>query len=281
MAAPLDPAKLDHAIELYLAGESLEQIPAAAGVSVSRLHRERAARGIPPRSSRELPAAQIVRAYLDGASEYGLAKQHGVSRGPIARILTEAGVARRGTSEAGAVRNSKMSPDERKAQVAAANRGARKRRVPQIQKLRHALVTEARGEHDSAGERMLAEMLCERGLQVTAQRAVGVYNVDLAVLPVAVEVLGGGWHSFKATHAERIPYVLDEGWHLVMVWDHEGRSALGPGAADYLVAFLEEIRRHPPATSQYRVISGQGQLLAARGREDDEFPLVPPPRGGL
>lgn len=66
-----------------------------------------------------------------------------------------------------------------------------------------------------------------------------------------------------------------------MVWDYEGRSAIGQGAAEYLVSFTEEVRRNPPATSQYRVITGKGELLAARGREDNEFPLVPPPRGRI
>src|SRR5690606_3138283 len=130
----------------------------------------------------------------------------------------------------------------------------------------------------SAGEKFLLNELIERGETPTVERAIVPYNVDTAMLPVAVEVLGGGFHSTQTTDAERTPYNLDAGWHLVMVWDHEGSSALGPGAADYVVACLDEVRRNPPATCQYRVISGDGQLLAARGREDDEFPLVPPPR---
>src|SRR5690606_8251775 len=40
MTRPLSPADLDHAIELYLSGEPIEQIAANAGVSSSRLHRE-------------------------------------------------------------------------------------------------------------------------------------------------------------------------------------------------------------------------------------------------
>lgn len=122
-----------------------------------------------------------------------------------------------------------------------------------------------------------------------SRRAKGQEHFDQArgiverynALPVAVEVLGGGWHGVKARHAERTPYILDAGWHLVMIWDHEGSSALSAGAADYLVSFAEEVRRNPPATCQYRVISGNGQLLAACGREDNEFPLVPPSRGGI
>lgn len=281
MAAKLDPAKLDHAIELYLAGEPLQKIPTYSGVSLSRLHRERVARGIPPRSERQLPAEEIVSAYLAGASEYGLSQQYGVSRGPISRILTQAGVERRGMSKAGVVRNQRMTVRERRRQSAAANRAARSHEMPDVMKRRAALTREASGRFESSGEETLSQMLLERGLETIPQRAIGPYNVDLALAPIAVEVLGGGWHSVKPVHAERTPYILDEGWHLVMVWDHEGRSALGPSAADYLVSFAEEIRRNPPATCQYRVISGQGEVLAACGREDNEFSLVPPPRGGL
>jgi very-short-patch-repair endonuclease len=281
MAAKLSADSLDHAIRLYLAGHPLEKIPADAGVSISRLHTERKARGIPARSERNVPAEEIVAAYLAGASEYALSQQYGVSRGVITNRLKAAGIERRTMSEAGTVRNAQMSAAERKQQTAAANRGARMRRVPEIDKLRRAISIEAQGNHQSSGEQYLAEQLKSRGLTPTPQRAIGIHNVDLAVLPVAVEVLGGGWHSSKSTHAERTPYILDEGWHLIMVWDYEGRSALGPGAAEYIVAFLDEIRRNPPATCQYRVITGQGELLAASGRESNHFPLVPPPRGSL
>lgn len=282
MATPLDPANLDHAIELYLAGEPLEKIPAAAGVSVSRLHRERIARGIPPRKLRVLPEEQIVRQYLAGASEFGLSQQYGVSRGPITRILTNAGIQRRGMSEAGEVRNRRMSAEERKLQVLAANRAARGRSIGQREKARKALEKEARGLHESEGETLIAGLLSERGVAPIAQRAVGVYNVDLALVPVAVEIVGGSnYPSRQAIYAERTPYILDEGWHLVLILDDQRIAPLGAGAADYIVAFLDEVRRNPPATSQYRVISGDGEVHAARGREDDEFPLVPATRSRL
>lgn len=281
MPAPLDPAKLDHAIQLYLAGEPVEKIPTATGVSLTRFHRERIARGIPSRKRRDLPVAQIAAAYSSGTSELALARQYGVARNVIATRLIEAGVERRQPSEAGALRAEQMTPAERRAQTAAANRAARMRRTPQIDKFRTALTRERRGEFDSDGERTLANMLSDLTVSVTPQRAIGPYNVDLAIPPVAVEVLGGGWHALKTAHAERTPYILDEGWHLVMVWDYEGRSTLGPGAAEYVVAFAEQVRWNPPATCQYRVITGQGEVLTACGREDNQFPLVPPPRGGL
>lgn len=282
MAAPLPAFNLDESVRLYLAGEPVQKIQATLGVSASRLYGELRARGIPARRhDRNVPSEQIVAAYVAGASENALATQYGVSRGVIAKRLRDAGVHRRSMSEAGVTRNASLSPEERKAQTREANNAARLRRVPTIDKIRHALDRERRGDAQSPGERELAAYLEKRGERVVHQRAVGQYNVDLAINPVAVEVLGGGWHAFKATHAERTPHILDAGWHLVMVWNYEGRSALGPGAAEYLVAFAEEMRRQPAATCQYRVITGQGELLTARSREDDEFPLVPPPRGRL
>lgn len=277
----MDPAKLDYAIELYLAGEPVEQIPTKSGVSLTRLNAERVARGIPTRFHRDLPTAEIASAYESGASEYGLAQQYGVSRALIGKELRKAGVERRDQRAASLISAAQATPEERKLRAAAANRAARRRRIPEIEKFRRALTVERQGRPGSAGETMLRKMLQERDESPIVERAIGPYNVDLAMLPVAVEVLGGGFHGVKARHAERTPYILDAGWHLVMVWNYEGVSALGVGAADYLVAFLEEVRRQPPATCQYRVITGQGQVLAARSREDNEFPLEPPPRGAL
>ncbi|WP_419404159.1 hypothetical protein, partial [Micrococcus sp. F3Y] len=64
MSAKLDPAHLDHAIELYLAGKPLQEIQATSGVSLSRMHAERRARGIPPRGRRELPLDDVQQDYV-------------------------------------------------------------------------------------------------------------------------------------------------------------------------------------------------------------------------
>lgn len=281
MPAKLDRATEDHAIALYLAGEPTEKIKSDCGVSSTLLHRIRERRGIPPRPRVSVPEDRIVSAYMAGASEYGLSREHQVSRGTIARVLRDAKIERRGMSDAQKTLNAQRSDVDKRSQVQAAHKAARLRRVPEIQKLRHALTIEQAGRSGSEAERSLLEMLEAKGQCVGVERAVGPYNVDLSLLPVAVEVLGGGFHGVKARHRERTPYILDAGWHLVMVWAYEGASALGEGAAEYLVTFVDEVRRHPPATSQYRVISGQGKLLAARSREDNEFPLEPPPRGRL
>lgn len=280
MTAKTDPARLDNAVALYLSGQTVMQVQSATGVSTSVLLRAIKARGIPARGPRKVvPDAEVVAAYLAGESEYALAQRYGVGRPVIERRLNEAGVARRSHSEAGLVRAAKMTAEERAAQAAAANEAARGMKQSLELLERRAITREQRGGYDSEGERHLAEWLMQRGLTVVPQKAIGKYNTDLAIHPIAVEVLGGGWHLEKGKHAVRTPEILNRGWHLVFVWDHEGDSALAEGAADYVVSYLDEVRRNPTSIGQYRVISGNGQPLAAGGLNDGEFALVPPPRG--
>lgn len=281
MPRPFQPANIDQAIQLYLSGEPMEKIRTTTGMAPNTVHKHLRLRGIPSRRVYDLPVEQIARQYLAGASELALSKQYGVSRTTITARLRSAGVERRNMSEAGAVRASLMEPGQRAAQAAAAHRVTRLRRTPEIQKFRRALKLESEATLRSDGEAAMHGWLTERGESPVVERAIGPYNVDLAVLPVAVEILGGGFHSAKASHAERTPYILDAGWHLVMVWNYEGRSALTPQAADYVVTFAQKVRRNPPATCQYRVISGDGEHLATAGRENNEFPLEPPPRGAV
>jgi very-short-patch-repair endonuclease len=279
VATPLDPANLDHAIQLYLGGQPMQEILTTASISNTAFHRERTRRGIPPRSHLALDDSAIVLAYLAGESEYSLSQRLGVSRDVIRKRLLAGDVRIRDRSVAGKNRASRMTPEERLSQVSAAHNSMRGVKVPLERLIKQALGREKAGRFHSAGEQAMFDLLTQRGLAPIPQKAIGKYNADLAVAPVAVEILGGGWHLEKRHHAVRTPEILDAGWHLVFVWNHEGRSALSPKAADYVVTFLDEVRRNPSSVGQYRVISGDGELLAARSRDDDQFPLVRAPRG--
>lgn len=279
MAAPTNSLNLDDAVQRYLAGETPPQIRAATGVSSSVLFRERTRRGIPPQKTIRLSGAELVESYQRGESELSLAARYGVSRNVIRRHLLEQGCDTRGRSDASFVRAAKMTAEERAAQAEAAHDAVRGVEQTEEQLLARALGVERVGKVEPGGEQAMLGWLTERGETPIPQKAVGKYNVDFAVGPVAVEILGGGWHSAKATHARRTPYILNEGWAMLFVWNHEGRSALSERAADEVVAFANQVRRDPSLIGEYRVIAGNGETLA-RGRvEDRQFTLVPPPRG--
>lgn len=278
MPAPLDPRHLDDAIKRYLAGEAQEEILAATGISATTLHRVRVRRGIPPRRNIPLDAATFAEAYMGGESEYAIAKRFGVSRTVIRDRLKDAGVTIRGSSAAGLMRVSRTPADQLRRQVEAAHRAPR-RRITEEELFTRARAREHVGRLGSPGEQLLAHLLEERGFAPIPQKAIGKYNVDMSFDSIAVEVLGGNWHAANRTHATRSPYILNEGWHLIFVWNFQPHSPITAGAADYIATFYEEARWQPSLPSQYRVISGHGKLLTARSADSDEFSLVPPPRG--
>lgn len=280
MPRKIDPADLDQAVELYLARKPVSEILAATGVSHSVLCRERIRRGIPAWPKRlALDESEVISAYQGGESEYSISLRTGIGRGVIRRRLVEAGIEIRRPSEAGLLRASRMRPDERRIQAAAAHAANVGRKDSLETLIVRAKVRQREGRFGSEGEQLLAHMLELRGLKPVPQQAVSKYNVDMAAAEsVAVEVLGGNWHAAKRSHASRTPQILDAGWHLVMVWNQQGTGPITSGAADYIATFCEQVRWQPTLTRQYRVISGGGEMLAARCADDDEFPLIPPSR---
>lgn len=283
-----DPAKLDHAAELYAAGKSFKEAATEVGLHPESVRIFLKRRGIEarPRASRpahnriDPPDSDFIDQYISGVSEKELAASYGVSRPVMSRWLGEAGVKRRSIKEANALRMASLSDDQRQRIVMAAHAAVRGKRQTERHREKIALARErvGYGGQTSPGTDRLANLLTERSLEHVREKAVGRYNVDIALsaYPVAVEVLGGNWHAAKPIHAKRTPYILDRGWHLLFVWNTK-RCEIGAKAADYIVAFAEETRINPPSIGQYRVIRGDGQLIAAGQADDEDFTLVPPP----
>jgi hypothetical protein len=110
-------------------------------------------------------------------------------------------------------------------------------------------------------------MLQERGFSVTPQKAIGIYNVDIAVngTPVIVEIFGGGWHCsghHLARHRERFDYLLNSGYFPIIVWVNGTRSPLESGAADYIIACIQDIRGTKPVWSKEKMIRGNGDAFS-------------------
>lgn len=98
----------------------------------------------------------------------------------------------------------------------------------------------------------------------TFQKAIGPYNVDIAVNgSIAVELFGGGWHGcgrHQARHAERFEHILNADWDALIVWDIYG-CGNDPAAINDELVTLTKIREGDPASpSQCRVIWGTGEL---------------------
>lgn len=300
--AKASPRKLEYAVGDYVAGEACETAAARHGIGGQRLRstlierdlwRSRAdmialrtqhvSRSL--LSKTPLPKKEIARRYRAGESINTLASSFGVSRSVISRRLTADGVTLRGNADANRLLAHSRSPEENRRLMLAAQsavRGSTRSLTSDLRGARSRETSQAwLANHTSEQERQMAEWLRQRDLTVIPQKAIGPYNVDVAAGPVAVEIFGGGWHAYGAHRrrtAKRFGYILDQGWHLMIVWSHNHRWPLDSRAADEVVTFAEVARRDPSGRGEYRVIWGDGQITAAAGPDLDDL-AVKPARG--
>jgi very-short-patch-repair endonuclease len=185
----------------------------------------------------------------------------------------------------------RLTPAKERSRLAAAAHDAvrgKKRTIADLAK-RAAGLEQTLGRA-SPTEYALARMLRKRGCtDITLQKAVGKYNLDIAInkLCIAVEVQGsyrkpsGTTSAISLRFGKRTPYLFSEGWHVVIVTVDNMRNRLTTGAADYIVALCDEFRRKPPTERQYRVIRGNGQLKTFLSLEYQNGARIPRSTRGL
>lgn len=273
----------------YLSGESAKEIAKSfgvtskvitnrlvkAGVRLRTVAEVIKARGAPP----GLSDAEIVALYKSGVTEQAVAHLDGRARPTIRRILLAHGVPIRGMREASAIRYAKTTPEERLRLTDAAHAAVRGITQSEEYRCQVALGRERNCTQASPTEKMLAALIRERGIDVTPRKAIGRYNVDIALTEssIAVEVFGGNWHAsgrHAATYRKRLDYIIDAGWLPLIVWD-TGRFPIEHRAVNYIVS-LHAIRRSgEPVGSQEHVIRGDGYRDAIVERDAVNRPRVP------
>ena len=217
--------------------------------------------------------------YEQGHSVLKMARELDTSRPTIVRKLAALGLEPRSASEANRLRMAGLSAQERRALAASANR-ARRGEVklePRSTNRAGAAVESARSQTRliGRGEPELADLLIRRGITVECQLPVHGYNIDIAVRPVAVEVWWGeGYPLRHGRQARRVIDLASVGWSTVLVWLSR-KLPTGEGA-DAVITFLEEVSRSPDSIGpQYRVVRGDGQVIATGKADRDHLALVP------
>ena len=219
----------------------------------------------------------LVRKYQSGISEKALSEALGISRPTVRRQLLEAGVEPRGRSAAMFARHAAMTAEERKALAAAAHSACRGRKKSKASLCKRAQTIQTIGAYGSKIEKRFDALMREQGNHLARQVAIGPYNCDFAAPPIAVEVLGGQWHSVgkrRSLYERKIRYLLDHGWNVILVLHDARRCPIGPGAADYVATYLDFSRSKPATVPEYRVIGGAGKEIARGSADGDEISLV-------
>jgi very-short-patch-repair endonuclease len=127
-----------------------------------------------------------------------------------------------------------------------------------------------------------ADALRNRGFICVMQKAIGPYNIDIALTepPIAVEIFGGQWHTadrHAARFRKRTDYLLDQGWLPVIVWVTRD-IPFGAGAIEYIVALAEKMRRGESVGRKEQMIRGDGQPSTIGERKLNGLPPIPGPQ---
>src|SRR3990167_3124086 len=211
----------------------------------------------------------LFRRYQAGEPENKLAREAGISRTTMRRRLLEAGIIPRDISGSMYLRWAEANPKQRQAMLEAAHAATRGIKVPISAKIKHALTVENKLLQASPVELEFAKRLQAYGFKVIPQKAVYIYNLDIAIQspPIAIEIYGGRFHSMGnhlLRHFKRTKYLLNHGWSVIIIWIDALRYPLSLACDDYIIRWADELRRNPTARSQYRVILGNGQPAPIR-----------------
>jgi len=220
----------------------------------------------------DLDIQDIANRYVSGEPEYKIAEHFKVSRDVITRRLNLAGIRRRTESEARKFMWINISVEEKKRLMSFPHNAIRGISQSFKQRCKVAKTREAKQIGIGRGELMLANRLIQRGLAITLQKAIGIYNIDVAIHEgcIAVEIFGGNWHTCHS-HARRFrkrcDYILNQGWLPVIIWVTKD-FPLEDGAIQYLVTLSKRRSSGKPLRSKEKVIRGDGNNSS--GKHDPE-----------
>lgn len=272
----------DDFIRRYISGESLAALAKTAHIDYRDARRILVDRGIAIRSKAEsahrkvLPTSDIVRLYQDGTTVKDIARQYSVSEQIVSRALLEAGIVIT-RFETMRRRTARLSDLER----AALGQRLIQNRDELAAACKRAITNEQRQLRISHLEHAIGRWLSIRNVEFSFQRAVGPYNIDIALPPIAVEVFGGSWHadSDRVRHFNtRAKYLFDRNWSILVIWHHISDYPVSERAADDVVAFANALRSDPSRVREYRVIRGDGELVSAGCYNGHDISVVSPSR---
>src|SRR3989304_3140085 len=227
---------------------------------------------------------ESVRLYKSGLLYADIATKFGVHWMVVRYAIKKAGVKSRSLSEVAYIMNSRLSEKERARKARAAHDAVRGKCQSFEHRMKIALAREKKGIGISRIESCFMTMLEKAGFHCVPQKAIGPYNVDIAITEaaVAVEIFGGQFHTTGRSAGrfrKRFDYLFNEGWHPIVIWVTRDYP-LEIGAVEYVVAFAEKIGRGESMGRKGQMIRGGGKPPAIGKNKFDGRPVIlrPNPR---
>lgn len=268
---------VDYVVERYTAGISANRLAKDLGVSGKAIRNCLLRAGVSLRPKPNPDIGLVASLYNSGMSENQVAEHLGVARGCVRNRLIKAGITPRTQSESETLKWSQMTVEQRRRQVAGANKAARGRVHSEEERIKRAQAFYRQQTRISHYEQRMAQVLRAHGFAVEQQFPVHTCNIDIAVQPgpIAVEIHGGGWHAtplHRRLLAEKREKLFSRDWALIEVWVDSRFSFTD--TADELIALLERLGRLPSVAGEHWVVLGNRKHPVAMRADSDDLPAI-------
>jgi hypothetical protein len=207
-------------------------------------------------------ADDIINKYTSGMSVKQVADFFKISRGAVVSRLHDVGIIQRDRSESMYLRMSNLTFEERKKLTKKANETLVGTNQPIEGRIKRAEGVQKSLSKVGKGEDILQGWLEQRGLNVVPQLAVNIFNIDLAIKPIAVELLcAAAYPLSRPFDRNKIKYLCNHGWLVIYitVWK---ASQMTERCADYVKSCFDILQSDPSMIGQYRMVRGSGDVYS-------------------
>ena len=211
---------------------------------------------------------EIFEAYERGVGVAGIPKALGLrcSALPIKNVLLERYDRLRNRSEQQQIRMDNSTPDQIAYLTRKAHNASRGRKHTVEERIKMAKSMEGKVNKRSKGEPIVFDALVNAGFDPVASKAIHIYNADIVIGDIAIEVFGGGWSvSDKkrvAKYIKRTKKLADLGYHTIFVILFDVRNF----NIDHLTNAIGRLSYIRPTEKRYRMI--WGDFIGADGLAD-------------
>lgn len=268
-------------IKMYESGKSVIQISKILNMPVSSIYGRfnsvgfKATRNGRGNIKTVVPDFEIIRLYNLGMSEKQVAIHFNVSRNVIRHRLLKHGVYIRNQSESEALKWSQMTDEQRAKQVKSANDKMRtlpKKFFKELSR-KQAITKQKTRSKVGAFEELFIDELKRRGFEPIPQKAVDVYNIDIAVGDTAIEIHFSPVHPHNhIMYRKRIMKLLELNWNVIYI--KITKDVFIDVATDDICRFIDTTQSNKSSICQYRVIRGTGEFIASGRLDGNELSII-------
>lgn len=275
------PLNVNDTVNLYLSGVSVTSIARDNHCSVKAilncLNREgvymngRDWKNYLFRKTGLMPA-DLLAMYNSGLWKNEIASKIGISEGAVGKYLSYLGVPLADNKSQATKRiHERGGKNWSKAVTYSAHNAVKGMKRTEESLIQRANTLESIGRFGSTMERVLFDMLAERGICAIPQKAFSKYNIDLMVGNVAVEITGRNRKPQDIPEIKKkIKLLLDSGFSMIWLWANTS-FPIRDSAADYIASYCESVCLDPSIIGEYRVIRCDGKLMSSGRSDSDDF----------